>query len=237
MYRSSFIGLASALLFACAGEPGTRPHDASSADHEAMARQEDQAADAHSGAAKASGSDQSTAKNAFRCGRGGCWTSSANSTEQHRKDAERHRELAAKHRAASAALVSAEQQACEGLSEDDRDMSPFNHREDIRSVSVLEESVQAGKAAVKKTTGATIEFKAVEGMTAEWLQRVVDCHIARAAAMGHNMPEMDYCPLVPKDVKATVASTGNGFAVKVTSDNPATIKEILRRAEALDVKN
>ncbi len=235
MNRSSLIGIAALLLSACAGDPGTHPHDASSADHQAMAQQEDQAAEAHSGAAKASGPEDQAAgtKGGSPCGRGGCWTSSVNPSEQHKKDAERHRELAAKHRAASAALVSAEQQACEGLSEQDRDMSPFYHREDISSVSVLEESVQTGKAAVKKTTGAKIEFKAAEGMTAEWLQRVVDCHLARAAAMGHNMPEMDYCPLVPKDVKATVASTGAGFAVNITSDDPATVKEIIRRAEAL----
>jgi hypothetical protein len=30
-----------------------------------------------------------------------------------------------------------------------------------------------------------------------------------------------------------VASTGAGFAVNVTSDDPATVKEIIRRAEAL----
>lgn len=231
MYHSSLIGIASALLFACAGDPGTHPHDASSAGHEAMAQQEDQAADAHYVAATES--EQSVDKDSSQCGRGGCWTSAANPTEQHKKDAERHRELAAKHRAASAALVTAEQQACEGVSDDDRDISPFYHREDISSVSVLEEPIATGKAAVKKTTGAKIEFKATEGMTAEWLQRVVDCHIARASAMGHNMPEMDYCPLVLNGVKATVASARNGFVVRVTSNDPATVKEVVRRAEAL----
>jgi hypothetical protein len=238
MNRSSLIGIAALLLSACAGDPGTRPHDASAADHNAMAQQEDRAAEAHSGEAKSAGTDsnldnRSTAKGGSPCGRGGCWTSSVNPTERNKEDAQRHRELAAKHRAASAALVTAEQQACEGLSEDDRDISPFYHREDISSVSVLEESVRTGKAAVKKTTGAKIEFRASEGMTAEWLQRVVECHIARAASMGHSMPEMDYCPLVPKGVKATVTSTGAGFAVNVTSDDPATVKEIVRRAEAL----
>ena len=95
MYRSSFIGITSALLFACAGDPGTHPHDASSADHQAMAQQEDRDADAHNAEAKASGPEQSTAKNGFQCGRAGCWTSSTNPTDQHKKDAERHRELAA----------------------------------------------------------------------------------------------------------------------------------------------
>lgn len=76
-------------------------------------------------------------------------------------------------------------------------------------------------------------FKATEGMTAEWLQRVVDCHVARAAAMGHTMPEMDSCPLVRNGAKAKVASASGGFAVSVTSEDSTTVKEIVRRAEAL----
>jgi hypothetical protein len=70
-------------------------------------------------------------------------------------------------------------------------------------------------------------------MTAEWLQRVVDCHIARASSVGHDMPEMSYCPLQLKNVSATVTSTGDGSSVAVTSDDPDTIKEIIRRADVL----
>ena len=47
------------------------------------------------------------------------------------------------------------------------------------------------------------------------------------------MPEMSFCPLELKDVKATVASTGDGFAVNVSSENPATVAEIQKRAQAL----
>ncbi len=239
MSRASLVGIFSALLCACGGEPGTKPHDASAAQHQAMAEREERTAEEHEGAQKqaagahASQDEVPGAKGRQPCGRGGCWTSSTSPTEQNEQDAERHRELAAKHRAASSALVTAEQQACAGLSEDDRDISPFYHREDIASVTVIEEPVRLGKQTGKRTAGAKIVFLAVPGMTAEWLQRVVDCHIARAAAAGHIMPEMDYCPLVPKDVKAKVRSVGNGFAVDVTSDDSATVKEIIRRAERL----
>jgi hypothetical protein len=47
------------------------------------------------------------------------------------------------------------------------------------------------------------------------------------------MPEMSYCPLVLKNVSAKVSSTGSGFAVDVTSDDQDTVKEIIRRANAL----
>jgi hypothetical protein len=70
-------------------------------------------------------------------------------------------------------------------------------------------------------------------MTAEWLQHVVDCHVARNASMGYAMPEMSDCPLMLKNATATVTSTGNGFAVTIRSDDMDTVREIRRRAEAL----
>lgn len=219
----------SALVFGCAADPGTKPHDMSQAQHEAMAKQEDQAAVEH-----AEQHDPTASAELTNCsGKGGCWTSVSNPTAQHANDAKRHQELAHKHRAAAAALTDVEARACAGLSEEDRDMSPFYHREDIAAVTPLFEEFKAGKGVTKKEVGATIVFRAVPGVTAEWLQRVVDCHIARAAAVGHDMPEMSYCPLVPKNVKANVASTGDGFAVNVSADDASTIAEIRKRAEAL----
>jgi hypothetical protein len=218
-----------ALVLGCAADPGTKPHDMSAAQHDAAADQEMQAAEGHTEQHDPAATTPSTVCSA----KSGCWTSVSNPTVQHGDDAKRHRELAQKHRAASAALVEAETRACAGLSEDDRDTSPFYHREDIASVSPLVEQVKAGKGSVKKEIGATIVFRAVPGLTAEWLQRVVDCHLARAAAVGHDMPEMTYCPLVPKGAKARVTSVGNGFAVNVSADDAATIAEIKKRAEAL----
>ena len=134
-------------------------------------------------------------------------------------------------------LVDAEARSCAGISEEDRDTSPFYHREDIQSVSPLTTKTQSGKGGViSKEVGSTVVFRAVPGLTAEWLQREVDCHIARSAAGGHNMPEMDYCPLMVKAVKATVSSVGNGFAVDISGEDHATIAEIQKRAQALSVR-
>lgn len=227
--RITFAASISALMLGCAADPGTQPHDMSQAQHEAMATQEDKAAEGH-----ADQHDPSATTETKQCaGKGGCWTSVSNPTAQHAEDAKKHHELAQKHRAASAALVSAETSACSGISDEDRDTSPFYHREDIESVAPLTEEVKSGKGATKKDVGSTIVFRAVPGLTAEWLQRVVDCHIARAAAVGHQMPEMSYCPLELKGVKAKVTSTGSGFAVNVSSDDPVTVAEITKRAQAL----
>lgn len=219
----------SVLMLGCAADPGTQPHDMSQAQHEAMAKQEDQAGDAH-----AEQHDPDAKQTQTTCaGKGGCWTSVSNPTAQHSADAEKHRDLAKKHRTASAALASAEASACAGISDDDRDISPFYHREDIQSVSTYSENVKSGKGSVAKVVGATVMFRALPGMTAEWLQRVVDCHLARAAAAGHEMPEMDYCPLELKGVKAKVTSAGNGFAVNISADDDNTVEQIKKRALAL----
>lgn len=234
MFSISRVGLTAACMIsisACASTPGARPHDMSEVQHEAAASSEEAAAASHT-AEYEPGATQTVEK----CGPGGraCWTSVQNPTEEHRHDAEKHRKMAADHRAAAQALRDAENRACAGLSDDDRDTSPFYHREDIASVKPHVVDVRIGsRQLTKKANGADIVFSAVPGLTAEWLQRIVDCHVARASAVGHDMPEMNYCPLVLKNVSAKVSSTGTGFVVAVTSDDPETAKEILRRADAL----
>ncbi len=76
-------------------------------------------------------------------------------------------------------------------------------------------------------------FRAVPGMSAEWLQRAVDCHIARNVALGHNVPEMKYCPLVPNGVSAKVTQTPGGFAVAITSSDTDAVPDVVQRGQAL----
>jgi hypothetical protein len=156
------------------------------------------------------------------------------------KESDAHRKLAHEHRAASQALRDAEQRSCSGISEADRDSSPFSHREDIASVDSSNEATTGtyegeayGGQTRGKLIGSRIVFRAVPGMTKEWLQREVDCHLARNQVVGESDPSMTFCPLAVAHVSASVSSTGNGFAVDVTSNNPDSIKEIVRRAQAL----
>jgi hypothetical protein len=81
--------------------------------------------------------------------------------------------------------------------------------------------------------GARVVFRALPGMTAEWLQRVVSCHLARNASVGFDMPEMSYCPLAVKGASATVNSTGDGFAVDIKGADAASIDQIIKRAKTL----
>lgn len=223
------LALGSSALLACASTPGAKPQDMSAAQHE-------QAAAAHEAMATpqpAQGSANVQPMTGGCDGKNPCWTSMSSPTEQHRSDQKKHMQMAADHRAAAQALRGAEAQYCSGISEADRDMSPFYHREDITSVQPAMAPSPRGKGTPDHLTGAVVTFRAVPGLTAEWLQRIVDCHVARNNALGNDVPEMAYCPLVPKGVTAKVSSTGDGFAVTIESQDPNTAKEVLRRAQAL----
>lgn len=214
---------------ACGGSGGTGPTDMSVAGHEQAAGAEDAAAEQHG----AHYDPTATAKRT-RCFKGvPCWTSVWNPTAQHRIDMERHRELADEHRAAARVLRDAEAKSCAGVADADRDTSPFYHREDIARVAEIRRQAVQGSANLGETRGGTAVLRAVPGLTAEWLQRLVDCHRARAASVGYAMPEMGYCPLALRGVEARVTSTGDGFAVDVTSEDPAVAAEVWQRMKAL----
>jgi len=237
-FASSFIGFA--LLVGCTSStPGARPHDMSAAAHEQQAAAHEQEAEQHEAQYDASATGPQTRCQPQFKGQGSgapgqvCWTSVSNPTKEHLAVAEQHHKQAADHRAASEALRRAEAQACVGISDEDRDMSPFDHVEDIATVEPLKEPTGGPKAQRQRTAGAIVTFRAVPGMTPEWLQRLVDCHLARNASLGHNVPEMPNCPLVPNGIQARVTSTGSGFAVAIRSDDDKTAQEILARAQRL----
>lgn len=215
------------LLGACAANNGTHPQDMSAVEHFKAASKEQKLAEEHAGAQGAEPTPTAGCGNATATESGNfadvCWSIKASADREREQEVARHRELAAKHRAAAMALEEAEATECKGISADDRDMSPFFHEKDI--LSVREVRTKAGGLA-----GAVAIFRRVPGLTVKSLQRLVDCHMARAAAVGHNMPEMDYCPLVLKGVHASVSSNDQGLAVTVTSEDHNTAAQILRRA-------
>lgn len=205
------------IMFVLGCHPAVEPHGASVAEHDRQAREHESAAVN----LEAECARQKTPT-------GPCWKNRDKATIA------AHRDAASQHRVASAALEAAESQACVGISDDDRAMSPFEHPADIASVEPLVERTSSSKLGLSsRQVGAVVRFRAVPGLTGEWLQRLVDCHLARNAALGHIVPEMPDCPLVPRGVQARVRSIGNGFAVEIRSDDSDTAREILARAQRL----
>lgn len=216
------------LLAACRVRQSTEPHEMSAAQHERAAERESRRARAHE---QASIDDTAGSSD---CGRRPelCWT--IDTSEEHARDAEQHHLLAERHRAASAKLRDAEAAACGDVAPRDREQSPFAHRRDLRAVRPSREAFP-DTTVPPRLTGAEIVFRAVPGMTAQRLQRLVDCHLARNAAIGHAQASEDMpdCPLTLAGVSAIVSRTGDGFAVAVTSPDASTAEAILARAQAL----
>ncbi len=237
--RNWLFSLVAVAAPACGGSAGTAPHDMSAAQHEQQAREVEGGAATHSGQhdpeASAAKRNCNTSAPVYGSegGRPICWTSVVNPTAAHREEAERYRELAARHRQASAELREAEERACTGIAPDDRDMSPFLHQEEIASVEPLVRRTTQGRATIEREAGSRVILRAVPGLTAEWLQRVVSCHVARNATLGHQTADLPHCPLVLRGVSARVTSTGNAFAVEISANDVATARDILARSRRL----
>lgn len=150
------------------------------------------------------------------------------------RSAAKHQRLASAHRAAAQTLRDTEARACAGLSDRDRDQSPFSHGEDIVGVEEVSRTLSP-KTPAQVPAGAVVIFAAVPGMTQESLQRIIDCHQARNSVIGFDAAEMAYCPLMLKGVTAEVSLRGGALAVTIRSDDPGTAREIQMRARALTV--
>lgn len=212
-------------LASCASHRNVRPY-LSVAEHETTAATLERSADEHT--SRFVPASRESACRAGRHAADACWTSVTNPTAAYLKHASEHRRLAAEHRAAARALRDAEASACAGIADEDRDESPFDHREDVLRVEPL-----LGADAAPWTEGVVVTFRPIPGMTAPWLQRVVDCQIARNAALGNDVPDSPHCLLVPKGVRAVVTAVPEGFAVTIRAPDRSTAEEIFRRADAL----
>jgi hypothetical protein len=150
------------------------------------------------------------------------------------EDPMEERHLAAEHRSALPALRGAEADACAGLAQRDVDASPFEHRADLASVSLLVDTIPQGVSApLRELVGVSITFRRVPGLTRAWLERAIDCHLARDAAAAHEMPEMPDCPLVPAGVTARVRETERGLVVDVRGADAPAAEEVARRGMRL----
>jgi hypothetical protein len=85
----------------------------------------------------------------------------------------------------------------------------------------------------KRLAGAVFSVRALKGVSAEWLDRALECHSARRILGRVPASESPTDPFwVPgKLVDIDVKSTGPGFAVSVRSVDIAEAQEILKRAQ------
>ncbi len=220
--RRLFLECVALAVLACASTPVPENHvsaaaydDRATAERAAARQLENQAAD------QAAGTPSTCDPT------GVCWSSERNPANL--AEAARLRADAARDRSLSKELRAAEAKSCVGVSEADRDQGPFIHVEDISSVTPLYGEPPESPA----LRGAVVTFKPVWGLTVDFLQRVVDCHLARSNALGYQLADVPNCPMATPGTRASVTKTSEGFAVSLWSDDPASAQEILRRASML----
>jgi hypothetical protein len=122
--------------------------------------------------------------------------------------------------------------ACVGVPELEINGSPLVNPNDVRAVQEIKPATPVSETeTVVPRGGARILLRAQPGMTAEWLQRIAECHMAKVAVAAP--ATLTPSPLDVKGALVSVQSTGNGFAVDITSPDVKVSKEILTRARAL----
>ena len=151
-----------------------------------------------------------------------CWSVLAQNNERHRRVALRLLADAEEHRKDAARLVDAETQACKGLGEHSVGASPFYYAQDILKVEELRES--------GTLHGARVLFRKVPGLSIGTMSKMIECHQARAAALGYASDFQAYDPLSLPAVATSVSQDDEGIWVRLRSDEHATALAILGRA-------
>jgi hypothetical protein len=122
--------------------------------------------------------------------------------------------------------------ACVGVPEVAFNGAPLTNPDDVRAVQEIKPDAPVSETeTVVPRGGARILLRAQPGMTAEWLQRIADCHMAKVSVASPTT--LTTSPLDVKGALVSVQSTGNGFAVDVTSPDVKIARDILERARAI----
>jgi hypothetical protein len=225
--RLTTLILAGVMLAACqqTSDKPARSPEVGVRENEQAAQHHERSAAEHRSAASSFGNLQAACQD-----NAPCWSSLAVQEGHEREQADYQLKLATEHRKVAKGLRDAEARACTGVSEYDRAVSPFTHQKDIADVSPIIDTSAGAKG--RRVLGITVTFRPVTGLTAERLQKIADCHIARNTALGHDVPELHDCPLVPF-VTALVTHRAEGLAIEVRGQDPAAVDEVIRCGHVL----
>ncbi|MGD0674906.1 MAG: hypothetical protein ABSC94_05770 [Polyangiaceae bacterium] len=134
------------------------------------------------------------------------------------------------HRTEARRLRSIEQAACADVPEADRDEGPLSPRTHIVALELLRERPYPKE--MLQLAGVAMYLRAAPGQTEQWLDRVLECHLAHHAVVGARMPNRA-SPLFVDDVRIALSSTGDGFRIAITTHDEAAAREVVQRAKSL----
>jgi hypothetical protein len=120
---------------------------------------------------------------------------------------------------------------CSGVPDELREAGPFSS-DLVERVAPLRVSALSSKLPMTSLVGVKIYIRAAPGLTAPWIHRVAECHLAR-----HSLPmpeaERDHCPLSAEEAQISVESHGGSFVVSIRTSDTEVAEDILARANAL----
>jgi hypothetical protein len=143
----------------------------------------------------------------------------------------------AQSRALAADPAAAERLACADVSEAERDLGPFAPHDRVVRVEPVNRVVSPKAPA--PLAGVALYVRATPGLTEQWVDRVIECHVAHHAAhraeTGAPVADDVGCPLAVDDTRIAVSPTSTGFRVAITSPDPEVARELLEKGRALAV--
>jgi hypothetical protein len=120
---------------------------------------------------------------------------------------------------------------CAGV-EEGPEVSEVLNGKSVTAVRPLYSSMESAKSdAHEELRGAIVTVSAQPGMTAQWLDRVLECHSA-AETLGQRADNRDPFYLPDAVVDIAVQPAQDGFAINVSTLSPANAQRILDRANA-----
>jgi hypothetical protein len=122
---------------------------------------------------------------------------------------------------------------CAGVPAKERNLGLLAWRNDIVSVTPLNELRFAGKAKYSQTEGVIIKLRATPGTSVPWLERVNSCHLALAGSGRLAGDEATADPFILAGTTVRVSESYAGYVLTVRAAKPAEVQEILQRSYAM----
>lgn len=152
-----------------------------------------------------------------------CFNPWTNPTEVHQREAKRLWRAANQHQRASRKLRVAEERACFGVPEQERDITGFVDCSNITAIQWPRHHADP----------FIVEFSVPEGMVEEFRAKVA-CHVARNESRGREFPKTDDCSSIVDEADAeVVAIDEHGFRVEIHSTDERTRAELRDRLTAI----
>jgi hypothetical protein len=123
--------------------------------------------------------------------------------------------------------------ACAEIPEADLDRNMCPDSRLVVRVEPYQDWDGKGKFESFRRVGAVIVLRAEPGMTAEYLQRLADCYLARSAARPSDELARSSCPLAVRDANVSVLSSRGGFAIVIRASSSPVADVVLARAQGL----